>query len=93
MKPLDDLSFDVTSDLEPVFRSSFEQLWREMEDRDDTETSPDLPNRWVRLDCNGELVDIGSVGLTGVRDSALCGELIKFVCPRCNEQHESLRFG
>ncbi len=93
MKPLDDLSFDETSELDPVLRSSFAQLWQEMEDHDDSETSADLPNRWVRLDCNGELVDIGSVRLTGVRDSVLGSELIEFVCPRCKEHHQSLRFG
>ena len=51
--------------------------------------SADLARHTVRLACNGELVDIGSIGLAVSRESALGAVLIEFVCPRCAELHES----
>ena len=93
MRVMDDLSFHDASNLDIGLGTSFEKAWRELDDWDEGQTGSDLPDRWIRLDCNGDLVDIGSVGLVGVRESALAGELIEFVCPRCGQQHESLRFG
>jgi len=55
-------------------------------------SSSGVASRKVRLDCNGELVGIGSVDLVGLRQSPLGAELIEFVCPRCDRHHESLRF-
>jgi hypothetical protein len=46
----------------------------------------------VLLECNGELLDAGSVRLVAVRKSACDFETLLFICPRCNEPHESLRF-
>jgi hypothetical protein len=46
----------------------------------------------VWLECNGELVDAGSVNIVRVRKSALLVETVEFECPRCNQRHESLRF-
>ncbi len=67
---------------------NFEALWRELEAR---ETREPEPARKLRLECNGELVDLGSARLTGLRVSASGVELIEFFCPRCNQRHESPR--
>ena len=93
MRLTDDLSFHDASNPDIDLGASFENAWRELDDWEEGQTGSDLPDRWVRLDCNGDLVDIGSVSLMGIRESSLAGELIEFVCPRCHEHHESLRFG
>ena len=92
MTPLHDLSIQDTSTLESDPMSSFEKLWREVEEREKREVNSDLTHHMVRLDCNGELLDIGSVGLIGPPESALEAVLIEFVCPRCDELHESRWF-
>jgi hypothetical protein len=46
----------------------------------------------VLLECNGELLDVGSVKLLGARKSACGFEALLFICPRCKEAHESVRF-
>ena len=72
---------------------SFEKLWRELDELEQQLVTPALPYRKVRLACDGDLVDFASVGLVGCRDSGLTGaELVEFVCPRCLNTHESLRF-
>ena len=61
---------------------SFETLWAEADARS--------ADRKVRLACTAEVVGIGSVGLTGLRRLASGGEVLEFVCPRCNQRHQSL---
>ena len=63
-----------------------------MEEREKREVNADPAHHKVRLTCSGDLVDIGSVGLVGPRESALGAMLIEFVCPRCDELHESRLF-
>ena len=46
----------------------------------------------VLLECDGELADAGSVKLLAVHESACGFETLLFICPRCNEHHESVRF-
>lgn len=46
----------------------------------------------VWLECTGELVDAPSVKRVGIRHSACGFETLVFVCPRCGEPHESVRF-
>ncbi len=70
---------DVLQDFEPVFFESDSQ--EDVADRDS-----------VWLECNGELLDLGSVRLVGVHKSACGFETLLFICPRCNEPHESVRF-
>ena len=70
---------DVLQDFDPV---SFEA--------DSEENEADRDSVW--LECNGELLDVGSVRLVGVRKSACGLETLLFICPRCNEPHESVRF-
>ena len=46
----------------------------------------------VWLECNSDLVDAASVKLLAIHKSACGLETLLFVCPRCGEPHESLRF-
>ena len=59
---------------------------------EDTDAGSELEGDSVWLECNGELLDVGSVKLCSVRKSACGFETLLFVCPRCNEPHESVRF-
>ena len=70
---------DVLQDFDPVF---FEP--------DSQENEADRDSVW--LECNGELLDVGSVRLVRVRKSACGFETLLFICPRCDEPHESVRF-
>jgi hypothetical protein len=65
---------------------SFDMLWTEAEAR---ESDSGVVQREVRLACTGELAGIGVVGLLALRRSAAGEEVLEFVCPRCNERHES----
>jgi hypothetical protein len=55
------------------------------------EDEADCDSVW--LECNGELLDVGSVKTLGVHKSACGFETLRFICPRCHEPHESVRFG
>ncbi len=57
---------------------------------DSQENEPDRDSVW--LECNGELLDVGSLRLAEVCKSACGFETLLFICPRCNEPHESVRF-
>lgn len=46
----------------------------------------------VLLECNGELVDAASVMHGRIRKSVCGFETLLFICPRCHEPHESVRF-
>jgi len=46
----------------------------------------------IWLECNGELVDEDVVKRLAVPKSAVGFETVLFICPRCGEPHESLRF-
>ena len=70
---------DVLQDFDPAFFES---------DSQENEADHDS----VLLECNGELLDVGSVRLAGVCKSACGFETLRFICPRCNEPHESVRF-
>ena len=68
----------------------FDELWREVNYREIREPEP-LDGK-VRLDCSGELVDAGSLGVALVRNTA-AGQHVEFLCPRCSALHDSARFG
>ena len=93
MKSLLDPSPQDTSSLDFDLRTTFEKLWSEVQARESrAATMPDLVHHRVRQDCNGELVDIKTVGVVGPRESSLGIVLIEFVCPRCMEPHDSPLF-
>jgi hypothetical protein len=77
-----------TADVEQTFA----RVWRELGEREEAggDSGADRDSLW--LECNGDLVDAGSVQIVGVRMSAFVAEMVVFVCPRCNQSHESLRF-
>ena len=70
---------DVLQDFDPAFFES---------DSQNDEADQDS----VLLECNGELLDVGFVRLAEVCKSACGFETLLFICPRCNEPHESVRF-
>jgi uncharacterized protein with PIN domain len=71
---------DVLQDFDSVFRA----------DMSDAENEAEGDSVW--LECNGELLDVGALEVVSVRKSACGFETLLFVCPRCNEPHESVRF-
>ena len=78
---LDDMrGVDVLQDFDSVFRA----------DMSDAENEGEGDSVW--LECNGELLDVGALEVVSVRKSACGFETLLFVCPRCNEPHESVRF-
>lgn len=68
---------------------SFETLWREADARDKREASSGFPHPMIGLECNGELVRVGSVGLVALRRTG-GADVVEFVCPRCKARHWSL---
>jgi len=88
MNLLPDSTFDDTQGLD-ILRD-FERVWLEAGARDTSPAEVESDSIW--LECDGELVDAGSVTLVGTRKSACGFETLVFICPHCNEPHESLRF-
>ena len=86
-----DPPFDYNPSAETDIPNTFERVWRELGEREESQADSDADYNSVWLECNGELVGAGSVNTVGVRKSAL-GEMMEFVCPRCNQRHESLSF-
>ena len=92
MKSILDSSFEYTPSIETDIRQTFERVWRELGEREEAEADFGADRDSLWLECNGELVDAGSVKIVDVRTPALVADLVEFVCPRCNQRHESLRF-
>jgi len=92
MKSILDSSFEYTPSQETDIRHTFARVWRELGEREDVEDDFDYYGDSLMLECNGELVDAGSVKIVGVNKSAFVAEVVEFVCPRCSQRHESLRF-
>ena len=92
MKSILDPSFEYTPSYETDIQHTFARVWRELGEREDADAdfSADRDSLW--LECTGELVDAGSVKIIGQRMPALVADLVEFVCPRCYQCHESLRF-
>ena len=67
----------------------FDDLWQQVSYREVREPEP-LDGK-VRLDCSGELVDAGSLGVALVRHTA-AGQRVEFVCTRCGALHDSAHF-
>jgi hypothetical protein len=92
MRSIFDSSFDYTPSVEADMRKTFERVWRQLDDREQQEDmDPEPMSLW--LECNGDLVDFGSVKMLSVRRSTLGIEMVQFVCPQCKQRHESLQFG
>ena len=92
MKSILDPSFHYTSSVQTDVRQTFHRIWRELRARERADANSELGESKVWLECNSELVDIGSVASVGIREPVPGIELVKFLCPRCRQRHESLRF-
>ena len=92
MKSILDPDFEYTPSVATDLRATFERVWRELETRDQSHTSPGDDFNSVLLECNGELVDSCSVKVLRVRKSPLGFDMLEYVCPRCKQRHESLQF-
>ncbi len=92
MKSILDPDFEYTPSVETDIRATFERVWRDLDTRDQSTTSPGDDCNSVLLECIGELVDSCSVKVLRVRKSSLGFEMLEFVCPRCKKHHESLQF-
>ena len=92
MNSILDPSFEYTPSYETDIRQTFARVWRELGDREEAQADVDADRDSLWLECNGELVDAGSVTILGVRMHAHVAEIVEFVCPRCNQRHEALRF-
>jgi hypothetical protein len=92
MKSILDPDFEYTPSVATDIRATFERVWRELDTRDQSQTSPGDGCESVWLECDGELVDSCSVKVLRVRKSSLGFEMLEFVCPRCKQRHESLQF-
>jgi len=93
MRSIFDSSFDYTPSVEADMRKTLECVWRQLGDREQQQEDPDAEPKSLWLECNGELVDFGSVNMLSVRRSTLGVEMVQFVCPQCKQRHESLQFG
>ena len=91
MKSILDFSFDDTHGSIYDIVQNFDLAWRELETREAPEVSADPDRDSIWLECNGELVDAASVKIVDIPKSDTDFEVVHFVCPRCNERHESPR--
>ena len=91
MKSILDPDFEYAPSVETDIRATFERVWRELDTRDQSDTSSGDNRNSVWLECNGDLVDSCSVKVLRVRKSSLGFEMLEFVCPRCKQRHESLQ--
>ena len=89
MNLIPDSTFDDTQGLD-ILRD-FEHVWLEA-GAADTNPASEAESDSIWLECNGELVDAAAVKVVGVRKSSCGFETLVFICPHCNEPHESLRF-
>jgi hypothetical protein len=85
-----DPSFAEAPSLERDIRTTFARVSSAYDIWVDSDS--DIECTSVLLECNGELVDCGSVDILGVRKSALGVEMLEFVCTVCRRRHESHRF-
>lgn len=88
MRSMLDSDFDAMQGVNAFHDFDSVYLQRESEEVSDAENEADRDSVW--LECNGELLDVGAVKLVSVHKSAYGFETLLFVCPRCNEPHESV---
>ena len=87
-----DRSLHETSNVQVEVRQTFEKIWRELQGRESAAPNSDLSRNKLWLECNGELTDTASVKSLWIRTPVSGAELVTFVCPRCDQSHESIRF-
>ena len=72
--------------------NTFGRSWQDAAVEEDEEEELFSERNTVSLECNGDLAELSSVKVKRVRRVAFDAEIIEFVCPRCREPHESVRF-
>ena len=91
MRSINDSPFD---DMHGVYAAQdrLETAWDKAVAEQMSEAGNEPYGDSVWLECNGELLDVASVKLMGVRKSACGFQTLLFICPQCKEPHESVRF-
>ncbi|HSV19368.1 MAG TPA: hypothetical protein VLR71_13215 [Casimicrobiaceae bacterium] len=92
MRSILDPAFQYTPSVATDIRKTFDRVWRERGQRRDAECGAGADRISVWLECNGALIDVAAVRHVRMRKVTRRIELLVFICPRCNGQHESLRF-
>jgi hypothetical protein len=90
MRSMPDSDFDDVHGLDVLHDFDSMCFQHDSDEALDAENEAGRDSVW--LECNGELLDVGALKLVSVRKSACGFETLLFVCPRCNEPHESVRF-
>ena len=90
MRSINDSAFDDVHGVDVA--EGLETAWDKAGAEQMSEAGNEPYGDSVWLECNGELLDVGSVRLMGVRKSACGFRRLLFICPQCNEPHESVRF-
>ena len=91
MKSILDPDFEYTPSVATDIRATFERVWRELDTRDQSHSSPGDDRNSVGPECSGELLDLSSVKVLRDRKLPRGFEMLEFVCPRCRQRHESLQ--
>ena len=90
MRSTPDCTFDDMTGVD-VLRD-FDYLCSHFDVLDTPEVASEAERESVWLECNNELVDAASVKLLTVQKAACGFDTLVFICPRCNEPHESVPF-
>ena len=90
MRSLPDSGFDDMHGVDAL--RAFDPAWLGLDSARASEDTSEPDHDSVWLECNGELLATGSVKVVGVHKSRCGFKTLLFICPRCNEPHESVRF-
>ena len=90
MRSMPDSDFDDMHGVDLLHNFDSVYLQDDSQDVLHAENEPEGDSVW--LECNEDFLDVGAVKFVSVRRSACGFETLLFVCPRCNEPHESVRF-
>lgn len=90
MRSTFDCGFDDMHGMDVLHELDSASFGSDFPESSDLENDTEGASVW--LECNGELLDVGSVKCLGVHKSTCGFETLLFLCPQCNEPHESIRF-
>jgi hypothetical protein len=90
MRSMPDCAFDDMTGVDVLRDFDYLSSHFDVLETSDVANEADRDSVW--LECNSELVDAASVKLLAVHKSACGFEALLFICPRCREPHESVRF-
>lgn len=90
MRSLVDSAFDDMQCVDVLH--DFGPMWLEVDVREMAQRADEADRDSVLLECNGELLDASAVKSVREHKSGCGFKTLLFICPRCNELHESVRF-